>query len=58
MRITLEELLQNIDKAQRRMSQKNAHRVVLQQCHDALIQLATRVGELSAAQEVTDAPTD
>lgn len=45
------ELLDKIQKAQQRMSKKNAHRLLLMQCEDALIQLANNVGELSKVQK-------
>ena len=55
--VTLQELLLKIEKARQRMSAKNPHRLLFRQCGDALIQLATRVGELSEAQELQNAPT-
>lgn len=54
--ITLEQLLRDIEKAKQRMSSKNPHKLLFRQCQDALIQLAQRVGELSALQEAPNAP--
>ena len=55
--MTVDELLVKISDAQGKMSRKNGHRLLLAQCGDALIQLATRVGELSV-KETTDGATD
>ena len=55
--MTVDDLLVKVRDAQRKMSRKNAHRVLFAQVEDALIQLATRVGELSV-KETTDGATD
>ena len=55
--MTLDDLLLKVRDAYSKMSRKNAHRLVLVQCEDALIQLADRVGELSV-KETTDGATD
>lgn len=54
--ITVEELLERIEHAKQRMSRKNAHRLLLLQCQQALIQLAQQVGEQSAPKGGDDAP--
>lgn len=54
--ITLDELLRAIEAAKQRMSRANPHRLLFTQCQQALIQLATRVGEHSLSQEKDDAP--
>ena len=56
--MTLDDLLLKVRDAYSKMSRKNAHRLVLVQCEDALIQLANRVGELSAVKETPDGATD
>ena len=56
--MTVDELLVKIRDAQGKMSRKNGHRLLLAQCGDALIQLANRVGELSAVKETPDGATD
>ena len=55
--MTLDDLLLKVRDAYSKMSRKNAHRLVLVQCEDALIQLADRVGELSV-KETIDGATD
>lgn len=54
--VTINELMLKIEQAKQRMSRTNPHRLLFRQCQDALIQLATRVGELSALQEAPNAP--
>jgi hypothetical protein len=49
--MTLGELIEKLRAAQQRMSRKNAHRLLLMQCEDALIQLATRAGEPSVEKD-------
>ena len=56
--MTVDELLVKVRDAARKMSRKNPHRLVLVQCENALIQLANRVGELSAVKETPDGATD
>ena len=56
--MTVDDLLVKVRDAQLKMSRKNPHKLLMQQIQDALIQLATRVGELSAVKETTDGATD
>lgn len=55
--MTVDALLVKVRDAQHKMSRKNGHRLLLAQVEDALIQLAVRVGELSATKELPNAPT-
>lgn len=49
--MTVDDLLVKVRDAERKMSRKNPHKLLMRQIQDALIQLAVRVGELSQLQE-------
>ena len=51
VQMTLGDLVTKLRAAQQRMSKKNAHRLLLMQVEDALIQLAQRAGEPSQMRE-------
>lgn len=50
-KISLDDLLQNVEKAKRRMSQKNQHRLLFMQCQQVMVQLATELAQLRAVLE-------
>ena len=51
--ITLDELLENINRAKARMSRRNPHRLLFRQCQDALIQIAQRASSSTDVKRET-----
>lgn len=52
MQITLADLFTQIDAAKARMSPRNSHRVLFDQCQEVLFQMGTNLHELTAAHQV------